>query len=175
MNPYGSHQGPLCIALGLTKGPILELGTGRYSTQLLHDHCAGTSRSLVSCEESARWYVALGPLMPEPFHDAFHITNWDAFLERMEPYRWGVVLVDSETPETVRENGGYVWRAKLADFFLKRSDIVVVHDTEDPSTHGEWTKAKYLWTFKPKGLPWTSMVSESLDFLSLMGLKKIGD
>lgn len=47
---WGTHQTPLISAVMHTKGPILELGCGDFSTPLLHAICSTNQRMLLSTD-----------------------------------------------------------------------------------------------------------------------------
>jgi hypothetical protein len=68
---YGTHV-PLLAAVisGAYVGPILELGTGYFSTPLLHQMCKATGQTLYSLDTSADWIANFRDLAEDP--DAKH-------------------------------------------------------------------------------------------------------
>jgi hypothetical protein len=54
-NPYGTHQPILYAIASNTTGPIIELGCGYGSTDLLHEVCKQTGRVLVTLEDDQEW------------------------------------------------------------------------------------------------------------------------
>lgn len=175
---YASHQGPLGIALCVTKGPVLELGTGLSSTPMLHSACLN-GRYLLSVDEDFGYINRFksyendkGLESKEQYHYFRHVVNYDRFFETVG-LDWSVVLVDCELPKSVRSSG-YLTRQGLVGKFRDSRDfegILVVHDTESKEFNDEllWD-FKHKWTFKPSGLPWTTMASHKIDFLNLIGL-----
>lgn len=114
----GSHL-PVLIPLVLaTKGPILELGTGFFSTPVLHWLCAESGRRLVSYESQER-YFAVASQYQSSTHEVHLVNDW-AVID-LAPYHWTIVLVDhGPGPQRKIE---FARVAQLADY-------VVVHDTE---------------------------------------------
>ncbi len=59
MDMYGTHMACLIAAVINTTGPVLELGSGHYSTPLLHVLCSPhdgkPARLLVSTETELNW------------------------------------------------------------------------------------------------------------------------
>jgi hypothetical protein len=109
----------------MTNGPVLELGTGLYSTTFLHWYCFSTKRKLVSYENSRVWHKYARRFRSE-WHDVNYIRNWDTV--DLTP-QWSVAFVDHAPNERRIEE-------------LKRlthSDYVVIHDTD----RGQHYKYKY--------------------------------
>jgi hypothetical protein len=115
-NPYlGSHLPVLMKLIGMTEGPILELGSGPYSTQYLHWACAPTKRPLVTYETNPEWWT-----FTKDFQDDFHTTSlvsdWST-VTFDQP--WSIAFVDHDgvRSETVQR--------------LRHAEYVVCHDTEN--------------------------------------------
>jgi len=142
---FGSHLPVLRWAVEHTKGPILELGGGLYSTPFLHQVSAD-GRLVVTVERNKRWLPHLreyaGP------------SHW--VLDSIPPGYWSVVLVDQEEhlrrPELEGLRGSF--------------DIALIHDTE-PGGESLYGWGDYLSTFqhrfeyRPGGVPWTTLVSDT--------------
>jgi hypothetical protein len=119
----GSHL-PLLIKLVLmTDGPILELGTGFFSTPVLHWLCAEKKRKLVSCE-SSEMFIEVANNFISDFHEVKLVKDWDK--EDIESQHWSVVLID-HAPGPKRKNEF----ARVAN----NADYVIVHDTEPQSDY----------------------------------------
>jgi hypothetical protein len=114
----GSHLPILIKVVLMTKGPILELGTGFFSTPVLHWLCAEKKRKLVSYDaqeafiEVAKNYLA-------DFHEVSLVSDWSKI--DIESQHWDVVLID-HSPGPQRK----VEFARVAN----NANYVVVHDTE---------------------------------------------
>ena len=59
MNPdhgeFGTHMRLLWAAAKASKGDVLEMGTGAFSTPMLHNLTASAGRRLVSAETDSAW------------------------------------------------------------------------------------------------------------------------
>ena len=68
---FGSHVRVLAAAAVATTGDVLELGTGFYSTPLLHTiaQAAGGTRMIVSTDTDAGWLLLFSHLAAS-FHQA---------------------------------------------------------------------------------------------------------
>src|SRR5271157_2406306 len=87
----GSHLPILVKLVMMTEGPILELGTGFFSTPMLHWLCAPTKRRLVSYE-SSEVFIEVAKNYMADFHEIHLVTNWDQV--NLSQYNWDVALVD---------------------------------------------------------------------------------
>jgi hypothetical protein len=113
---YGSHLPVLMKVVGMTTGPILELGTGWNSTPVLHWMCYPTKRKLVSYDAQEK-YMDVANMFVDDFHEVHLVSDWDAIDLTPE---WSVAFVD-HSPNTRR----------IIDIKrLVHADYVVVHDTE---------------------------------------------
>jgi hypothetical protein len=115
---YGTHLVPLMVAMDKTKGDVLELGTGIFSTPYLHYRCTLDKRKLFSYDTSRTWLKFFKTYKYEnKYHKFIYIKNWDkAQIERP----WDVVLVD-HSPDT-RRIAEIKRVANLAKF-------IIVHDS----------------------------------------------
>jgi hypothetical protein len=155
---FGSHLGPLAMAVCVTKGPVLELGMGLVSTPALHELCR-PERMLVSVDQDPGWFVALKDFA-SPTHLIRHAPDLEKFFA-IENGEWGVVFVDNghigcETYKT---------RIRAVELLLPRAEIIVLHDTEDYVRYAklDLSSCFSVWTFKPPGLPWTTLASQTVD------------
>lgn len=123
---YGTHV-PLLAAVisGAPLGPVLELGTGYFSTPLLHQMCKANGQTLYSLDTSADWIANFRDLAEDP--DARHYFvqvndpwKWEEAIDDLPIRDWAVTVID-QTPDPTRI--GTV--RKLAN----RSAFLVVHDT----------------------------------------------
>ena len=151
----GTHLPVLVRAFQLSKGDVLELGTGFFSTNVLRWLCEMSGRTLYSYETGLSWYK-IATRKPVPFQKVIKVENWDeAKIER----HWGMAFVDHEQGK--RRHIEVKRLANLADY-------VVIHDT-NPEWDKEyrysriWSLFKYRYDFK-RYFSWTTVVS---NFFSL--------
>jgi hypothetical protein len=133
VNPTtGSHLPVLMKLVGMTSGPVLELGSGYYSTPFLHWACFPGKRRLVTYETSPEWWNYCKHFQSD-FHEVyltdgarvvdtstqeprFIETNWDPTKINLP---WSVAFVDHDG---VRE---------MSVRHLLQTEYVVCHDTEN--------------------------------------------
>lgn len=156
---WGSHYPVLAAMVQRTKGPVIELGMGHYSTPLLHLMCSPSrlqpARRLLSVDTNAKWSHKFGYLETE-WHALRHVTveHLDAFAPILAD-RWSVAFID-HAPEERRA----VDLARLA----RHADFIVVHDTDHPAYKYEPVLEKFKYRFDYKSYPpWTSVVSMSCE------------
>ena len=99
-----------------TKGDVIELGTGDYSTPVLHEILKNTGRKIFSFDSDLGWLDFFTDLRTEN-HSIELIKNWD----NLQIKKCGVVFVD-HAPALRR----IIEIERFRDF----ADIIVVHDTE---------------------------------------------
>jgi len=107
---FGTHLPMLAAALMVTRGPVLELGTGFWSTPTLHQLC--WDRELVTVETVDGYRDLFAPLATEKHSFSDHLSP--AILDS----NWAVVLVDNEADQ----RGPALRNVHF--------DLAVVHDTE---------------------------------------------
>lgn len=114
---FGSHLPVLMAAVQRSSGPIVEFGSGMYSTVYLHWACWVAKRPLLTLESKHQYYRMMRP-MENDFHRIVYLENWDQY---DLGYKWSVALVD-HSPGT---------RRPVEIRRLVETELVVVHDTED--------------------------------------------
>jgi len=158
----GTHLPLLIRALEKTKGDVLELGMGVYSTPYLHYQCMLSKRNLVSYENNEPWvnFFIKAKGYENEYHKIHHIKDYaNAKIERP----WDVVLIDH-----VPSNKRIIDILRLKDM----AKYIIVHDTNgkwDRKFHYKevWPEFKYGFTFD-KEYPSASVVSNFInlkDFL----------
>jgi len=124
-NPnYGTHLSVLKVLVERTTGPILEIGTGYYSTPFL----SSTNRELYSVEEEEKWFQFNSELFSHTIVKGLH---------DLPDIVWPLVFIDHGTPQE--------------DFLLKRLkvlkvlkfDIAHIHDFQE--SVWDWYKERYSW------------------------------
>lgn len=113
---YGTHLPALMAVLDHTQGPVLELGTGVFSTPFLHYYCLLHKRHLVSYDNSAEWNGWVD-YYKSPDHEILYVDDWDkAQIEKP----WDVALVD-HSPDVRR----IVEVKRLANL----AKYIIIHDS----------------------------------------------
>jgi len=122
--PYrGSHLPALIHLFQITTGPILELGSGMYSTCFLHWACHPHSRPLYTYDGQAEW-MPFAEQFRTDWHRVELVTDWPS-LDLSGP--WSIALVDHDGPGVVR---GQELRR------LQHAEYVVCHDAERHVQYG---------------------------------------
>ena len=135
---YGTHLPCLMKAVEKTRGDILELGTGIFSTPYLRYVALLQERQLVSYENYKSWYDFLLKYYPaNDYHDIFFIDEYSkAEIDRP----WDVVLID-QTPDSSRSEEV----VRLKDL----ARYIILHDSNpsnDKVTH--YSKIYPLFKYK---------------------------
>ncbi len=127
---YSTFLPMLLEALTRTKGDVLELGAGVFSTPLLHWICEKEKRNLLTVENDREWFKFTKQYLQTDLHKFLFVENWDAADELINK-EWDVVLVDhSPSNRRIEEI------KKLANL----AKFLIVHDS-DP-----WKDHQYLYS-----------------------------
>ena len=135
----------------LSEGDVLEIGTGWFSTTLLHWLGTVFRRQVYSYETRDLWYNRVKKHESQ-YHHIILLNSWDE-LDLGDRY-FGMVFID-HGPDRRR----IVEVKKLAN----QCDYMVIHDTE-PARNGQYNYEdikslfKYWYDYK-KTIPWTSVAS----------------
>lgn len=169
---YATHQAMLARCVVETSGPVMELGTGLYSTPILHAICMGLGRDLVSIDDNAEWLKTSrrhARYDRNPRHQWRHVTGgWQSMaIESPRAFgidadRWSVVLVD-QTPIPAR--------ALSVTRLRGCADLIVCHDSEHRIYGYEPVLAPFQFRAeRQRGAPWTTVVSDTMDLAFLESL-----
>lgn len=152
METRGTHFPVLAACVARTRGPVLELGAGEYSTPLLHLLCK--DRLLVTVEHDPAWLEKFRDT-ERSLHKLILVRNYDE-AKVIEEIAWDVALVD-HAPGTRRVTE--ILRLK------DRTRFIVVHDTDEPGYHYEPVLAgfKYRYDYK-RWIRWATVVSMTEPF-----------
>jgi hypothetical protein len=152
MDKYATHIPVLGLVIQMTKGPILELGMGIYSTPLLRA-LVPEDRLVVSVEENSTWArIVLEKIGNVPNHQVKFVPVLTPDIVDLTPEGgWGLVFNDGAKPEQ---------RPLMCDLFGHRTDYLVCHDTESQPyiDSGVLDRFPYRADYKVV-TPWTSVVS----------------
>lgn len=143
---WSTHMPVLIKAVQMSQGPVLELGSGYFSTPLLHWLCAEKNRKLVTYEDDKEFFQFAYQFRSRN-HKIIFVDDWG---EIDIGQSWGVALIDHQKK-----------RRDIEALRLKDNvDYLVLHDTNNPRYHHDrvWPHFKevYHWKFCT---PWTSVVS----------------
>ena len=162
INPsWGSHLPTLIRVLQASEGPVLELGSGPFSTPILHWLCLDSKRPLVTYENDAE-YFEMYKKFGYGLHEFKLVEDWASIPS--EDRRWGVVFVDHKPAE----------RRKIEIIrLINVADYIVVHDTE-PQVSAEYDNLgetfplfKYQYHYR-RQKPYTTVLSNFSDFTVLL-------
>lgn len=151
-NPaWSSHLPMLIKILNLSKGPVLELGMGPFSTPVMHWLCLDSKRQLVSYDND-KVYFDRNLSFKTDWHQVLLTEDWDKI--DIENTRWGMVLVD-HAPDFRRKDE----IRRLAN----NADYLVIHDSEnslDKLYHYSeiYPLFKYRYNYK-RQKPYTTILS----------------
>lgn len=88
---YGSHLPVLMAVIEKTRGDILELGCGQFTTPYLHWVSVLQKRKLLTLDNDSQRLKYFANDYQSDNHKFIHVNNWDkADIEK----RWDVALVD---------------------------------------------------------------------------------
>jgi hypothetical protein len=154
----GSHLPVLIKIMSLTKGAVLELGMGTFSTPFLHWACYPEKRRLVSYDNVPDLLTWSQSFINE-YHQIYLVEDWDS-IDLSE--HWSVALVDHAPTGRRRHE-----IRKLAD----HADYVIVHDSQPDRER--WQKYEHIYPLfkyrKDFGLenPMTTVLSNFKDLNDL--------
>jgi len=150
---FGTHLPPLINAVLRTKGIVVELGAGNYSTPILHEICKIQKRVLFTFENDKTWLEKFTDLKTKR-HGIIHIDNWDKVTDIVT--QCDVALIDHAPPER-----------RIIDIRRLKNiaQIMVIHDVERNRTY-HYSEVlplfKYIKIYK-RFRKQTALVSNTVD------------
>lgn len=152
---YSTHMPMLIKVAQISDGPILEIGSGIFSTPVLHWLCSGQRRKLVTYENNPEYYK-FAKKFKSRNHSVRFVKTWDE-MDIMGTH-WGMVLIDHDP--TSRRGIDLVRLKDNADYF-------VLHDSEPERDRRQkfdkaWPLFKYRYDWKGCK-PYTTVVSNFKD------------
>lgn len=117
---WGSHLPLLVKVMNISHGPVLELGTGLFSTPVLHWLCIDQNRELSSYENFRQYYELIKPFQ-SPSHKICYVENDNWKIVNFESTHWGIVFLDHHPKGR---------RGKEAMRLANKADYIVVHDAD---------------------------------------------
>jgi hypothetical protein len=151
---YGSHLPVVLQALLKTRGPVLELGAGLFSTPLLNAFALAQDRRVVTCENARRWFRWFS-IYTGPQHSVRFVDNWD---DLDVGDMWDVALVD-HSPDDRR----CIEIRRLAH----KARYIICHDANEKywQQYGyaaAFAEFKYNYLYK-RSDPYTMILSNFVD------------
>ncbi len=142
--PYGTHLPALLYSLCRTTGPIIEIGSGLFSTPTLHGYCFGGWRGLTTVEPDPLWRKWIAENFP---------ADWHLVTPAIPDGQWDVALIDCAPASD---------RGPILEALRTRVKLLVIHDTNDPGTRLDLSGFKYRRVWRDLA-PWTDVVSDSME------------
>lgn len=147
MDPYATHLEALIGTAVSTRGGILELGCGHYSTLPLAAIADSQGREYRAQASNAEWAAQFGDLV--------EVVTWEGWTPPLpkDGGKWGIVFLDSE--EAVRD------RIKRLPALAEVADVVVMHDANiaiaNPEFKALTEKYSKVLAFN-RYVPWTAIL-----------------
>lgn len=159
MNPFATHIPVLLAWLRHTSGPILEFGSGWFSTPVINAFAVG--RLARTVEADPKWHPVVAPVcthQPVTRHDHQLVFVADYDQAPVDDHFWSVVLIDHEPPR----------RGVDVERLRGKCQLLIGHDSQhDVYGYGPaFDHFKYRFT-SDRPVPWTTVVSDTdpLDWL----------
>ncbi len=152
-----THFPALIKAMQSSTGTIIELGTGLFSTPLLHWFNFDSGRKVVSYE-SYKHYYDFAKGFETPTHSVVFVEDWDT--QKYDEH-YGVVFIDHSIPARKHTRGDDALK------FKDSADLIVLHDA-GANSHEKYGyeaiyphfKYRYDWT---GCIPHTTVLSNTID------------
>lgn len=144
---YATHLPLLTeFVLRAPRGPVLELGAGKFSTPILHVLCGG-HRKLITVEPPGEW------------RDEFiHLEReWHTFPEEINIVNCTIALIDC-SPAMARRD--------MVELLKDRARFLIIHDTQEPGYKIPFHLFKYRKDYTNLN-PYTTVVSNQVDVNNL--------
>jgi len=121
-NGFGSHKFVLEHMIKmLDNKTVLELGSGDYSTSLIHNNVGDVNGKVITIDTDLDWLSKYFHLKTD-FHDLIHydMDKLNGFFES-DTNTWGLVFVDS---------GSWDSRMWAMEKYNKTADYIILHDCD---------------------------------------------
>lgn len=115
---WSSFMFPLMAVLDGTKGNIVEIGVGFYSTAALHEYGLKTKRTVVSIEDDPVWCKKFAEQYATGEHPFIYAPFAEA-IKFLKENSWSVIFLDESPGES---------RADHMVELLDNAEFIVIHD-----------------------------------------------
>jgi hypothetical protein len=152
---FTTHMPMVIKLVQMTKGPVLELGSGIFSTPLLHWLCHESGRRLETYEDE-KLYFNFANKFRSANHKIYFVEDWDKIAVDKH---WDVALIDHVTRRRSVE------ALRLKD----QVDYMILHDSEVPEHYGYdrvFPQFKFIHHWR-RCKAWTAVVSNTKDLSGL--------
>lgn len=143
----------LLLGLQVSKGDVVELGSGEGSTMLLRNYCEDHERKFTSYDNNEDWALKTG---------AIWIRDWQTDIEWVNPC--GLLFIDSAPGE---------FRREMLMIMHSLADVIVIHDSEENGAGDynlDFSMFKYRLNYNLRGGgAGTTMVSNKIDVTKYEG------
>ena len=116
---WGSHLPALMACVAVGGGPVLEIGSGHFSTPGLHAICSAMKIHLTTIEMDDAWRNQFTEY-ESPSHRVLKQT--DELVRELGKQKWGVVLIDDQADN----------RLAWLDVFFNATNYMLFHDCNFP-------------------------------------------
>ena len=120
---WSSHLPALMGCVAATKGMVLEIGVGHFSTPVLHAVLGIMNRQLVSVENDSEWSSTMSGLFDGEHHRLIFTGDYRREIAQLIHQKWSVVLIDHFPAGKAR--------ADSFQALLPASEFIIVHDYHD--------------------------------------------
>jgi hypothetical protein len=127
MDAYATHQLVLLDVLGRIDKPILELGSGYYSTRQIHNAMEGRGIKVLTIDDNINWLSKYRDLEND-WHGLTIMSDKD--FEKfcwMDDTEYGLVFIDGTTWDS---------RTTATMRYKETADYVIIHDSYYPAEMG---------------------------------------
>jgi hypothetical protein len=111
---YGTHQPVLRGVLNIITKPVLELGCGYFSTELIHTIAEERNLKVVSIESNDEWFDIF-----KNYESKDH--SFEHFDTEANNHEWGLVFIDCDD---------WIARKNALLKYMNIADYVIVHDCD---------------------------------------------
>lgn len=147
------------------EGAVAELGSGWWSTPLLHGMARVWRQTLYTLETDREWFDTLSELYASEDHRFVRVSKWKDAIEVL-PEKLALAFVDFSPGEE---------RVDAVLQLQDRADIIVAHDVEAdiPPSAGAYGWARLHGVFRYEFIwedvrPWTAVWSNRIDVRTIM-------
>ncbi len=160
----GTHIFCLSTAVMNTDGPILEMGSGDFSTPLLHALCATHKRFLLTTDTDKKWLGYFEDLQTEWHHFEYVPVYDDDWSLNPKPWQWDNVARDTHWAVVFIDHRPGERRIEDIQRLRDHTDIFVIHDTETASYgYGPLLSTfKYIYVDR-RYTTYTTVASDTID------------
>jgi len=116
---HGTHLPILSRIMEITRGPVLELGMGNFSTPFLDMMCRRQKRLLVSYDNDPKWHK-INKRYEHEYHKIILVEDWSKI--DIDSTHWSVVLIDHRPALRRREE---------AVRLKHNANYILLHDSEE--------------------------------------------